>query len=463
MIRQLHLKDVGPARALDFNFAPRINVLTGDNGLGKSFVLDVIWWAMTSTWAEEKAFPRFPRSHFAAAQSLTPEISATLTLSFDTLPIHEDVDTGGTYDWGTQEWTRKRWERHRGDDVYSHPPDHPPHPSSTLVIYARLDGSFAIWDGYQVKPEHNDLAEATILLNPEELWEGKEINDGKRRRTVSRGLLDDWVTWQYSQAREYDLLRQILSVLSEPDEPLVPVSPIRVRVDDRRDIPTLLMPYGLVPVTLASAGQRRVLSLAYVLVWAWSEHVKAADVTKRTPTCDMVVLIDEAELHLHPRWQRLFIPAVLAAIRAIAPEASVQLILTTHAPLVLASLEPHFDESLDNLYRFERDDDTVVAHNLTFAKQGDAADWLVSETFGLGLPRSVPSEEAIRAATAFMRGDPKQAEALLQKAIAGTEDLRPQGELKDRIHAVLCALLPDHDTFWPRWVVHHERPSPPNE
>lgn len=44
-----------------------------------------------------------------------------------------------------------------------------------------------------------------------------------------------------------------------------------------------------------------------------------------------LLLIDEAENHLHPRWQKRFIPAV----RSIFP--NVQIIATTHSPFVLAS------------------------------------------------------------------------------------------------------------------------------
>jgi hypothetical protein len=32
-------------------------VITGDNGLGKSFLLDVAWWALTRTWAGHPALP----------------------------------------------------------------------------------------------------------------------------------------------------------------------------------------------------------------------------------------------------------------------------------------------------------------------------------------------------------------------------------------------------------------------
>jgi predicted ATP-binding protein involved in virulence len=43
---------------MELEFAPRLNVLTGDNGLGKSFILDIAWWALTLTWPGERAWPR---------------------------------------------------------------------------------------------------------------------------------------------------------------------------------------------------------------------------------------------------------------------------------------------------------------------------------------------------------------------------------------------------------------------
>ena len=53
MLEYLHLKNVGPARELTMDLAPRLNVITGDNGLGKSFLLDIAWWALTRRWPSE--------------------------------------------------------------------------------------------------------------------------------------------------------------------------------------------------------------------------------------------------------------------------------------------------------------------------------------------------------------------------------------------------------------------------
>lgn len=437
MIRALHLRDVGPSRELDFEFAPRLNILTGDNGLGKSFVLDVVWWVLTGRWSGEKAFPWRPASG-TAPNHLTASISATIAPSH----AEDGFDVNATYSPQIQEWLLTGM------------------PPANLVVYARIDGSFAVWDAYQASTDREDpLGGAVVSLDASEIWDGKESGRGKRRQTICRGLVEDWVTWQGTRSPEFESLRQALDQLSDPEDPLIPGPPTRVHLDDRRSIPTLEMPYGLVPVMMASAGQRRVLALAYMLVWTWAEHRKVSALTAQNPSSSMVLLLDEVELHLHPRWQRLLLPALIRALKSIAPDVSVQLLATTHAPMVLASIEPYFDEELDNLYRFERTGPVVEAHNLRFAKQGEADNWLVSEAFGLGLPRSVPSEEAIRAASAFMRGDLPTAEAALQRAVesVGAPPPGPSVDLKTRIHAVLCKLVPGHDAFWPRWIVSYER------
>src|SRR5438045_721813 len=53
MLEYLHLKNVGPAPEMEMELAPRLNLITGDNGLGKSFLLDVVWWALTRRWPQD--------------------------------------------------------------------------------------------------------------------------------------------------------------------------------------------------------------------------------------------------------------------------------------------------------------------------------------------------------------------------------------------------------------------------
>ncbi|ETW94960.1 MAG: hypothetical protein ETSY2_48875 [Candidatus Entotheonella gemina] len=55
------------------------------------------------------------------------------------------------------------------------------------------------------------------------------------------------------------------------------------------------------------------------------------EVTRKTPG---IVLIDELDLHLHPKWQR----SVVNALKRTFPR--VQFVATTHSPFIIQSLQP---------------------------------------------------------------------------------------------------------------------------
>jgi hypothetical protein len=176
-----------------------------------------------------------------------------------------------------------------------------------------------------------------------------------------------------------------------------------------------------------------VLALAYLLVWSWEKHLEASEARGIPPEKRMVLLIDEVEAHLHPRWQRVIVPAIAKAIEHVQPGVSVQVLMTTHSPMVLASLEPHFDVRHDQLFRFGLADGNVQLDPIDWAKHGDATGWLVSEIFGLPEARSTDAESAIARAQAFLRGSGGGA-----------------GKARE-LEGELAALLPSLDPFWATW------------
>jgi recombinational DNA repair ATPase RecF len=58
MITELKLKGVGSAPQFNLELADRLNIFTGDNGLGKTFLLDVVWYCLTGTWIDNPEFPQ---------------------------------------------------------------------------------------------------------------------------------------------------------------------------------------------------------------------------------------------------------------------------------------------------------------------------------------------------------------------------------------------------------------------
>jgi hypothetical protein len=406
MLKELHLQSVGPSSQFDVEFADRLNIFTGDNGLGKSFLLDVAWWVLTGNWVEQPAYP----------QRNTEEIPRIIS-QISTKDGVQDYQSG--FNFSEQQWTN-----------IESPPE-----LNEVVIFVRVDGSFSVFD-----PVRN--RDSAYNFTPDTLWNGLKL----KRKTLCRGLIQDWVTWQNQpQKMPFQLLSDVIKRLSpHPDEWIEIGEPTRVSVDDVRDIPTINLPYGNIPITQASAGMKRILGLAYLLVWTWYEHEKASELKQQEPMNQIVLLIDEIESHLHPRWQRAILPSILSVVNQLKSNITIQALVTTHSPLVLASLEPIFDEEQDKLFLFELQGKDVELNEVSWTKQGDTVGWLTSEIFGLKQARSQESETAIEAAEAWMRNDNMN---------TFPEHLRTQSQ----IHQELQRLLPGHDPFWPRWIVTAER------
>ena len=55
----LRLTNVGPCDNMEMNLSPHLNIITGDNGLGKTFLTDCAWWAMSGKWAGNEARPKY--------------------------------------------------------------------------------------------------------------------------------------------------------------------------------------------------------------------------------------------------------------------------------------------------------------------------------------------------------------------------------------------------------------------
>jgi len=412
MLESIQLKNVGPAPEMKMDLARRLNLITGDNGLGKSFLLDVAWWALTRTWAREMVIPK-PGAKAEIAYAYTKKTSGSYAFT-------------SNYEPGETRWTVKR--------------SRPPIPG--LILYAQVDGGFSVWDPMR-NYWTNDAPDRpnAFLFTPEQVWHGNEY---------SNGVLDDWALWQAGNDSAFRVLKQVLEKLSpSPTEKLAPGELRTLRINDKGPTPTLRMPYGEdVPLIHASAGMRRVIALAYLLTWAWQRHVESARIRGESPAREIVFLIDEIEGHLHPQWQRRIVPALLKVMEALTGEngAQVQLIAATHSPLVLASVEPTFDVEQDAWFDLDLEEQRVVLRKRPYVRHGEIGNWLVSEAFDLKEPRSLEGEQAISAAQAVLDSPAPSA-----KEIEGADQgLRKAG-------------LPDIDPFWVRWGYFMEKHPAPSK
>jgi hypothetical protein len=250
------------------------------------------------------------------------------------------------------------------------------------VLYAQVDGGFAVWDPLRSSEPSQKGRNAPFLFRADDVWNGLRRDD----IVLCNGLIADVVTWQLKRSRELERFQAVLRRLSPPDQELRLGAPGRP-TEDVRDVPMLEAPYGLVPLTHASAGVKRIVQFAYLMTWAWHEHVRTAELRETTPDRQVILLVDEIEAHLHPKWQQRVLPALRGVVDELSTSTNVQMICATHSPLVLASIDPYFDPAQDALTRLDlQDADTLgrrypIAIREQWTPRSDAASWLSSEVF----------------------------------------------------------------------------------
>jgi AAA15 family ATPase/GTPase len=419
MLKELHLKGIGPADQFDLECADRLNILTGDNGLGKSFLLDIIWWCVTGGVEKNPIFV-----HEDAIEN--PEIGYHFLIP-ETNKI-ESIKSQFKY---FKQSSKRKWINTDVNIPFVF--------RNTLAIYIRVDGAISVLIFGERKLSNHRFI--NFSFSSSEVWYGQRTEN----KVSCFGLIEDWIKWQNQPDQtNFQLLSEVINQLSATGEAIEIGEPTRISLDNRLEIPTIKLPYDTIPITHASAGMKRILSLAYILVWMQSENLIISKMLKQEPAHQLIFLMDEVESHLHPRWQRSIVPAILKVIEKLQQKIEVQAFITTHSPLVLASVEPMFDEEIDKLFLFELNKKTVTLEEIPWTKQGDVIGWLTSEIFGLKQARSKEAEQAIEAAQAWMRKDSMK---------QFPDNLRT----KEGIHQQLITLLPGHDPFFPRWIVNIEK------
>jgi hypothetical protein len=399
----LEINNAGPASQFIFEPGRHLNLITGDNGLGKTFLMECAWWAMTATWPDLPVYPT----------NIKKQASITYGLSGVEGRYNKNMVL---YDAFLRKWPRElEMETRPG-----------------IIVYARIDDSYAVWD--PIKQYQNTAPNLKYVFSNSEIWNGSPGN--------IEGLMRDWVKWQNSaKISPWGIFKNLLEKMSPPDLGILrPGNPIRLP-EHIIDIPTIIHKYGDTPIIYAAAGIKRIITLAYLIAWAWHEHKIAAGLYNVMPERRMIVLIDEIEKHLHPKWQRMILPALLNIQPLLSTRLELQYIISTHSPLILASSETYFDETQDGLFHLDIDKDhgRVLLSKLDFIKYGHINSWLTSEIFGLDQPRSLKAEEIINRAR--------------QLQLLDNPDKKQVGE----VHKLLLSVLSANDTFWPRWIYFAEK------
>jgi predicted ATP-binding protein involved in virulence len=138
----------------------------------------------------------------------------------------------------------------------------------------------------------------------------------------------------------------------------------------------------ILPVSLLSDGTRTMISLIADLAFrcVCLNGLSGLDSPLNSPG---IVMIDEIDLHLHPRWQQ----RVLHSLRQAFPK--IQFIVTTHSPQVLSTV----DRTAIRLLSQASDDDLLTMHSEipSLQTQGVSSSDILAQVMGVD---PVPDEQA---------------------------------------------------------------------
>jgi predicted ATP-binding protein involved in virulence len=153
-----------------------------------------------------------------------------------------------------------------------------------------------------------------------------------------------WALWIYEkQLHAWDLVKSTLLDILNADQNRYK----DIRFETQRLLFTKQEEEGTVPISIEvaqlSAGEKSIIGLIGDLVKRavqlnavlFKIDVNSSDDTLSNPLqyTPGIVLIDEIDLHLHPRWQRVIIPK----LREYFPE--IQFVVTTHSPIALQEVD----------------------------------------------------------------------------------------------------------------------------
>lgn len=289
-IKEINIAGVGGIESLDLVLGPKMNIICGPNGIGKTTILESVAHTFSNG-----------RTNILKRNAKCEKSQILAKVDIDGAERVSNVEFS--------EFVPSQQAKINGlNDL------------STKLLSLKINRTFEYQPLQAVgkdteKPQGSTWGEARV---------GVKLNDVKNW-FVNRYLYSPHGTLTASQIANYELARDSFSALNQ--------NFIFSRVDASTNEILVNTPSGEIYYEYLSSGFKSCLSIIFGIIK--EIEFRFVDPNIKANDFDGIILIDEVELHLHPEWQ-----AVIASVLTeIFPKA--QFICTTHSPHIIQSAQPN--------------------------------------------------------------------------------------------------------------------------
>ncbi len=326
IVTGLKLANLRVIKAAEFRFQPGFNLIVGVNGVGKTSVIDALSVCLSAV--------------VKRANKLRSQVK---TLLGDDIRIGTDALT---IECGVQMGAREhRYLVHKPRETSAPQKKKAGRPReqvhSTPEVAEFIDNLPLPVSGHE--PDGRPLAVlfSTNRAIPSKRAPRKGVTAGGVETAFADAFLErelrlvdfgNWMEVQESMRSDRPAAERVLAACEEAVRRFLP-GYANLRLGGK-DNPQVLIDRDskTIPVQQLSDGERGILALILDLTRRLAQA--NPDLTDPASEAEAIVLIDEIDLHLHPKWQR----QIVHNLTTTFPRC--QFIATTHSPQVVASVEP---------------------------------------------------------------------------------------------------------------------------
>lgn len=284
-IQKIEIRGIGPIKSLDLEFDNHFNVICGQNGIGKTTVLDCLAQSFGLKSTSVKRTAGVAKGSWAVTVLINGNVKAQTFNITSFHPNERELSTHGFYE----------------------------NSNEIIVFKTHRDIPYRLLQSLTTDPEKKigNFANETIVGSlPDDL---KNWFVNRHLWSAHEKHLDE------AQEKNIMLAKECFSILN-PDITFSKVNP------SSNDI-LLNTPNGDIYFEYLSSGYKSCMAVLLGLIK--EVELRYKNPSKYVGDFDGIVFIDEIDLHLHPEWQA----SIYQAIKKILPHA--QIFTSTHSPHII--------------------------------------------------------------------------------------------------------------------------------